>query len=315
MLEIAVHGNLVPHYSDDKPMQDILANIREKRNEKIKSGQTKQPKEKPMSTDEIFDIPDSWTWVALGDLCLLISRGKSPQYSDVPKYPVFAQKCNQPHQLALEKALFLDEKTLAKWPEYFRLQDEDIVINSTGTGTMGRVGYYDSTKLPKKYPFMVPDSHISLLRLGEGIVAKYIYYALRSPSIQKLMFKQFRGSTNQREYYIDSVYATPVPIPCTAEQKAIADKLDQIYGVLDIIDAAQEQYAADAESLKAKLITLGIQGRLTEQLESDGTAEELYQQIQAEKTNIIQERKGRKDNQIKPVDSDIPFEIPANWKW
>ncbi len=181
---------------------------------------------------------------------------------------------------------------------------------------MGRVGYYDSTKLPKKYPFMVPDSHISLLRLGEGIVAKYIYYALRSPSIQKLMFKQFRGSTNQREYYIDSVYATPVPIPCTAEQKAIADKLDQIYGVLDIIDAAQEQYAADAESLKAKLITLGIQGRLTEQLESDGTAEELYQQIQAEKQRLIKEGKIKKEKplpEIKP--EEVPFEIPGNWKW
>jgi len=316
MLEIAVHGNLVSHHSADKSMEVILASIREKRDEQIKNGQTKKPKEKPMSTDEIFDIPDSWAWVALGDLCLLISRGKSPQYSDVPKYPVFAQKCNQPHQLALEKALFLDEDTLPKWPEYFRLQDGDIVINSTGNGTMGRVGYFETAALSKKYPFMVPDSHISLLRVGEGIIPKYIYYALRSPSIQKLMFKQFRGSTNQREYYIDSVYATPVPIPCTSEQEAIADKLDQIYRVLDIIDAAQQQYSADAESLKAKLITLGIQGKLTEQLPEDGTAEELYQHIQAEKQRLIKEGKIKKEKplpEIKP--EEVPFEIPRNWKW
>ena len=70
------------------------------------------------------------------------------------------------------------------------------------------------------------------------------------------------------------------------------------------------------ESLKAKLITAGIQGRLTEQLDSDGTAEELYQQIQAEKQRLIKEGKIKKEKplpEIKP--EEVPFEIPGNWKW
>ncbi len=106
-----------------------------------------------------------------------------------------------------------------------------------------------------------------------------------------------------------------LPLPPLPEQKRIVARVEEIFRLLDTIDAAQQQYADDVESLKAKLITAGIQGKLTEQLESDGTAEELYQQIQEEKAIIIKERQGRKDNSIMPTDDDVPFEIPENWKW
>ena len=86
--------------------------------------------------------------------------------------------------------------------------------------------------------------------------------------------------------------------------------------MLDAIDEAQEKYSADAESLKAKLITAGIQGKLTEQLDSDGAAEELYQQIQAEKQKLIKEGKIKKEKPLPAIkDEEIPFEIPGNWKW
>ena len=107
----------------------------------------------------------------------------------------------------------------------------------------------------------------------------------------------------------------PFPLPPLAEQKRIVQRVEKIFHILDTIDEAQDKYSADMDVLKSKLITAGIQGKLTEQLESDGTAEELYQQIQEEKDNILSERKGRKDNKIKPIGEDVPFEIPNNWKW
>lgn len=107
----------------------------------------------------------------------------------------------------------------------------------------------------------------------------------------------------------------PIPVPPLAEQKRIVQRVEEIFRILDTIDEAQEKYSADAASLRSKLITAGIQGKLTQQLPSDGTAEELYQQIQEEKNKILFERKGRKDNSIKPLDENVPFEIPNNWKW
>ena len=106
-----------------------------------------------------------------------------------------------------------------------------------------------------------------------------------------------------------------MPIPPLAEQKRIVEKIEQVFSVLDAIDELQAQYADNLTALKSKLIDAAIQGKLTEQLPEDGTAEELYQQIQIEKAKIVFERKGRKDNSILPVDEKVPFEIPENWKW
>ena len=106
-----------------------------------------------------------------------------------------------------------------------------------------------------------------------------------------------------------------MPIPPLAEQKRIVEKIEQVFSVLDAIDEMQAQYADNLTALKSKLIDAAIQGKLTEQLPEDGTAEELYQQIQIEKAKIVFERKGRKDNSILPVDEKVPFEIPEKWKW
>lgn len=108
----------------------------------------------------------------------------------------------------------------------------------------------------------------------------------------------------------------PFPLPPLAEQKRIVQRVEEIFRVLNTIDVAQEKYSADVEILKAKLITAGIQGKLTQQLDSDGTAEELYQQIQKEKQKLIKEGKIKKEKPLPPIkDEEIPFEIPSNWKW
>lgn len=316
ILEMAIHGELVPHRGTVRQVDEILSNIEIEVKDLEKKKETKISKTAEMLSDDIFDVPDNWKWVPLGKLCIMLSRGKSPKYSEIKKYPVFAQKCNQPNELALWKALFLDETTLEKWPEYFRLRNEDVVINSTGTGTVGRIGFYTNETLNPKYPFMLPDSHVTVVRTGKGIVSKYIYYVLRTATLQTIMEKTFRGSTNQKEFYIDSVYATPIPVPPTEEQELIVKKLDAVFGMCETIEKLQVQYKSDIEVLKSKLIDAGMQGKLTEQLPEDGTAEALYADIQEEKTKLIKEKKIKKEKALPEVsEEEIPFEIPANWKW
>ena len=78
------------------------------------------------------------------------------------------------------------------------------------------------------------------------------------------------------------------------EQQRIVDKIDQAFSVLDTIDALQAQYANNLSILKNKLIEAAIQGKLTDQLSEDGTAEELYKEIQAEKQALIDAGKDKK---------------------
>lgn len=70
------------------------------------------------------------------------------------------------------------------------------------------------------------------------------------------------------------------------------------------------------EQLKASILQYAIQGKLVEQRAEEGTAEELYQQIQAEKQRLIQEEKIKKEKPLAEIAEDeIPFDIPKSWKW
>lgn len=72
----------------------------------------------------------------------------------------------------------------------------------------------------------------------------------------------------------------------------------------------------DTEALRKKVIDLAIQGKLTEQLPSDGDAETLYAQILDHKSQLIKEGKIKKDKKLPDIAADeIPFEVPDNWKW
>ncbi len=72
----------------------------------------------------------------------------------------------------------------------------------------------------------------------------------------------------------------------------------------------------DTEALRKKVIDLAIQGKLTEQLPSDGDAETLYAQILDHKSQLIKEGKIKKDKALPNIAADeIPFDIPDNWKW
>lgn len=316
LLDKAIHGELSENRSTDADTQDILNSISAERTKLIKLKKTKIGKNVPRLDVELFDLPKGWKWVALGDLCIMLSRGKSPTYSENSIYPVFAQKCNQPTALALEKAKFLDETTVEKWPDYFRLRDHDVVINSTGTGTVGRIGYYTKETLASKYPYMLPDSHVTVARMGTGIISKYIYYVLKSDFLQRIIESQLRGSTNQKEYYIDSVYGTPIPLPSTVEQQEIVQKLDKAYFELTNIDNLQTDYANNIISLNKKILDLAVRGKLVPQDPNDEPASVLLKKIAKEKQELIKEGKIKKQKVLPAItEEEIPFDIPESWEW
>lgn len=94
----------------------------------------------------------------------------------------------------------------------------------------------------------------------------------------------------------------------------IGDVIVQENGFCSIKEL-QEKLLQDCDVFKSKLIDEGIRGNLTEQLPEDGTAEELYVSVIEEKKQIVKDRKGREDKNIKELDDEVPYELPTNWKW
>lgn len=143
---------------------------------------------------------------------------------------------------------------------------------------------------------------------------QYAYLYFNSPVFRRNFSNDDSKQINQVTQNI--LKNSLIPIPPEEEQKRITDKINSVFSFLDTIDTLQSQYQENLATLKSKIIDAGIQGKLTEQLPEDGTAEELYQQIQQEKLALEKAGKVKKSKPLPPIsDEEKPFDIPENWKW
>ena len=257
VLDLAVRGELLEHDPGDEPASELLARIREEKLAMVERGELK-PKDvkgdtvifagsdglryekradgkgeaKCIEEEVPFDLPEGWSWARLGSICSLLRRGKSPVYTDDKVIPVFAQKCNQPWGITLEKVKFLDDSALGKYGEELKLRSGDVVVNSTGTGTLGRVGLFNESILGE-YPFIVPDSHVAVVRTLGSVLGEYVFHLLRSEYGQRLIFSKQTGSTNQKELPAKEVAFFLIPVPPLAEQRRIVKRIEEVFNLLD----------------------------------------------------------------------------------
>ena len=252
ILQEAIQGKLVPQIAEEGTAQELLEQIRQEKQKLVKEGKLKKSvltdsviykgddnkyfekiaNTKMDITDEIpFEIPDSWSWVRLNDICSYIQRGKSPKYSLIKKYPVVAQKCNQWSGFSIDKAQFIDPDTLSSYGEERILQDGDLMWNSTGLGTLGRMVIYWSSLNP--YELAVADSHVTVIRaMKKFVMPQYLYYYFTSNTVQSVIEDKSDGSTKQKELATATVKTYLVPIPPLMEQDRIISKIKQLASIM-----------------------------------------------------------------------------------
>ena len=182
-----------------------------------------------------FEIPDTWEWIRLENCCKKeICRGKSPKYIEQSKTLVFAQKCNTKYNgIDIGLAQHLDESTLGKYPTDEYMQDGDIVINSTGTGTLGRVGFYQITDNFRNL-LIVPDSHVTVIRAFDNMSAFYLFAFIKAN--QSELEKKGEGSTNQKELKPITLKEMLVPIPSAREQESISSAIHKEFSIINAIE-------------------------------------------------------------------------------
>ena len=252
ILQEAIQGKLVPQIAEEGTAQELLEQIRQEKQKLVKEGKLKKSvlidsviykdddnkyfekigNTEMDITDEIpFEIPDSWSWVRLNDICSYIQRGKSPKYSLIKKYPVVAQKCNQWSGFSIDKAQFIDPDTLSSYGEERILQDGDLMWNSTGLGTLGRMAIYWSSLNP--YELAVADSHVTVIRaMKKFVLPQYLYYYFTSNTVQSVIEDKSDGSTKQKELATATVKTYLVPIPPLMEQSRIISKIEQLASIM-----------------------------------------------------------------------------------
>ncbi len=252
ILQEAIQGKLVPQLTEEGTAQDLLEQIKIEKLNLVKGGKLKKSalatsvvfrgddnryyekigKKIVCIEDEVpFEIPNSWVWARLDDICSFIHRGKSPKYSLIKKYPVVAQKCNQWSGFSIEKAKFIEPQSISSYKEEYILQDEDLMWNSTGLGTLGRMAIYYKKLNP--YELAVADSHVTVIRsYKQHVVSEYLYYYFASNTVQSVIEDKSDGSTKQKELSTKTVKSYLVPLPPMEEQMRIVEKVEELTQLL-----------------------------------------------------------------------------------
>ena len=147
----------------------------------------------------------------------------------------------------------------------------------------------------------------------------YLIYALNSGGIQKHLTEQ-KKTTAIPNLTLEIIANCILPLPPLAEQKRIVAKIEELLPYIDRYEQAWsklEQFNSRfPEDMKKSLLQYAIQGKLVEQRPEEGTAEELFAQIQQEKQRLIAEKKIKKEKSLPEITEDEkPFDIPESWKW
>ena len=307
ILDLAMRGQLTEQLPEDGTAEELYQQIQEEKQTLIKAGKIK--KEKPLPEisegEKPFEIPKSWKWVYLGEL-FQHNTGKALNASDrqgeLLEYITTSNLYWDRFELDDLKQMPFTENEIEKCT----VKKGDLLVCEGGD--IGRSAIW-----PFDYDMRIQNHIHRLRRYSSGIYTDFYYYLL-------WLYKQtgringigigLQGFSSKR------VHSLIVPLAPYEESVRVVEIIKQAFSTLVTIDELQTQYADNVSVLKSKLIDAAIQGKLTEQLPEDGTAEELYQQIRAEKQALIKIGKIKKEKPLPEIEmNEIPFEIPANWKW
>lgn len=310
ILQYAIQGKLVEQRPEEGTGEELYQQIQTEKQRLVKEGKIKKEKPLPeIAENEIpFDIPESWKWVRLGD-CTGYSQTK-PKIS--PKDITDDMWSLDLEDIQKESGAILTRTTASER----KITGDKVIFYK------GQVLYSKLRPYLKKI-LVAPDNGIctpELVPFNTYLVyANYIVYVLRSPHIDYVVNSVTYGVKMPR-VGTETMVNLLIPLPPLVEQTRIVAKIEELLPLVDRYAASYEKLeqfnAKFPEDMKKSILQYAIQGKLVEQRPEEGTAEELYRQIQTEKKRLIKEGKIKKEKPLPEIAEDeIPFDIPESWKW
>lgn len=264
----ATKGKLVPQDPTAEPASELLKRIKAEKEQLIKDGKIKKEKLLPIiEAEKPFELPKSWGWVRLGEIAT-INRGVTPQYSNNSKYKFINQKCVRWGSIELEHCKFVTEESFNKFDKNKLIKTNDLLINSTGEGTIGRCSTINTEAVG--LPF---DSHvlsISPIFCINIYIEKFINCIYGQNQI-----KEAKGAktTKQTELGVEKTKNIIIPLPPLAEQQQIVAKVNELMQLCEelenknnilqkssseLLQSIMQNIFSKKESLRGKIIDLKL---------------------------------------------------------
>lgn len=304
ILKYAMQGKLVEQKPEDGTGEDLFC--------KMQQVSTPNKNVTPIVEEEIpFDIPSSWKWCKFGEL-VDCSMGKTPPRAE----PVWWQ--NDIHWVSISDMKDYGHISYTKeMVSQKALEEKFGGISTKGTLlmsfklTVGRTSILDIDAVHNEaiisiYPYVDTENYFR----------DYLFYILPIVTQWGDSKNAIKGKTLNSK----SIANLMIPLAPLNELQRIVAKIEELLPYVDRYATAYEKLeqfnAKFPNDMKKSILEYAIQGKLAEQRAEEGTGEELYRQIQAEKQQLIKEGKIKKEKPLPEiVEDEIPFDIPESWKW
>ena len=321
ILQLAIQGKLVEQRPEEGTAEDLYYQLKAEKASGIKKGLWGKSKSLTEIEDGeiLFEIPDSWRWIKIGEIASVVTKGTTPRGGNVSYLDEGIGFLRAENVAGLDKIdktnlKCIDIDTHTGFLKRSIIEANDILI--TIAGTLGRTALVRETDLP-----LNANQAVSIVRLvnTKALSLLFLIYALNSAAIQRYLTGQ-KKITAIPNLTLEIIENCLIPLPPLAEQKRIVAKIEELLPLIDRYDQAwtklkdfNKRFPGD---MQKSILQMAIQGKLVEQRPEEGTSEELYRQIQAEKQALIKAGKIKKEKPLPEIAEDeIPFEIPESWKW
>ena len=276
ILDLAIHGKLVPQDPNDEPASVLLERIRDEKERLIKEGKIKRPKkakatsDKPHYENEPFNIPKSWIMAQMSDLFLLNPKSEINDNTEIGFIPMACVDDGFSGKHSFEIRNWGDVKK-----GYCHFQDGDIGVAKISP-------CFENLKscILQSLPNGVGTGTTELVILRSlGVYAPFYLYLFKSSWYISQGTKYFKGVVGQQRVNKAIFTELEVPLPSVAEQERIVAEIKRCFGLIDLIEKDKFNLANNIKLAKSKILDLAIHGKLVPQDPTDEPASELLKHI------------------------------------
>ena len=272
ILDLAIHGKLVPQDPNDEPASVLLERIRVEKERLIKEGKIKKGKKSAKTSDKPhypFELPKGWVWCKLEDYVFSVTDGDHQAPPKVPKGIPFLVISNiADGSLDFSNTRYVPEEYYEKIQMERKPKRGDILFSVTGS-----YGIVVNIKTDRLFCFQ---RHIGLIK--PTISNEYLSFVLMSNYIKSLCDKLATG-TAQKTVGLDTLRSLYVPIAPIEEQERIVAKIKHLLLQISFLEAGKGKLVAAIKQAKSKILDLAIHGKLVSQDPNDEPASELLKRI------------------------------------
>ena len=280
ILDLAIRGKLVPQDPNDEPASVLLERIRAEKERLIKEGKIKRSKKSTSDTphygnDVPFEVPESWEWCKLIDVCHIFGRIGFRGYTKDDFVSNDGAITLSPSNI-IDGQMNYDNCSYISWEKYeespeIQIANGDILLVKTGS-SFGKCAYV--CNLPQKATIN-----------PQFVVLKYI---LCNPVFLTYMLQSGYARRNYDQFVLGTAIPTftqaalgnmYIPLPSKQEQQRIVNAIGQWFKFIDDLEKEQNGLQRLFQLTKSKILDLAIHGKLVPQDPDDEPAIELLKRI------------------------------------